>query len=76
MQSDFRSGHSIMTNNMKVNNDVKEALDNKATCMSLILDLTKAFDTVDHPLFICTWFSAGIGYKSTLWFHNYLIVYR
>lgn len=50
MQSDFRSGHSTITNNMKVNNDVKEALDNKATCMSLILDLTKAFDPVDHPL--------------------------
>lgn len=35
---------------LKVINDVIEALDNKQHCAALFIDLSKAFDTVDHTL--------------------------
>lgn len=57
MQSGFRSGHSTI----KVMDDFKEAIDNKFTCVSLFIDLTKAFDTVDHLLLVNTLLRAGIG---------------
>jgi len=47
MQSGFRSGHRAITATLKVVDDFKEAIDNKFTRVSLFIDLTKAFDTVE-----------------------------
>ena len=72
MQSGFRSRHSTVSATLKVFDDIKEALDNKLMCVSLFIDLTKAFDTVDHPLLINTLLRAGIGCNALKWFHSYL----
>ena len=49
-QSGFRKKHSTITAAMKVLNDITEALDKKQHCVSLFIDLSKAFDTVDHAI--------------------------
>ena len=33
-------------------NDITEGLDNKLFCIGIIIDLSKAFDMVDHKLLI------------------------
>lgn len=50
-QSDIRKEHSTATAALKVVNDILEALDNKQCCLSLYIDFSKAFDTVDHSIF-------------------------
>ena len=46
-QSGFRKKHSTITAAMKVLNYITEALDKKQHSVSLFIDLSKAFDTVD-----------------------------
>jgi hypothetical protein len=45
-QSGFRKKHSTITAAMHVLNDITEAIDKKQHCVSLFIDLSKAFDTV------------------------------
>ena len=52
MQSGFRTGYSTVLATSKGTDDIKMALDNKHVCAALVIELTKAFDTVDHPLLI------------------------
>lgn len=70
MQSGFRSGHSTISATLKVMDDIKEAIDKQFTCVSLFIDLTKAFDTVDHPLLVNTLLRTGIGCNAVKWFHT------
>ena len=49
-QSGFRKKHSTITATMKVVNDMASILDNKQSCAALFVDLSKAFDTVDHRI--------------------------
>lgn len=37
-----------MTTAMRVRNDITEVLDNKQCCLSLFIDFSEVFDTVDH----------------------------
>ena len=50
LQSGFRKKHSTITAATKVINDILVALDKKQHCASLFIDLSKAFDTVDHAV--------------------------
>lgn len=52
LQSGFRSGHSTATALMKVTCDIKNAMDKKMTTVLLLLDFSKAFDSVDHNLLL------------------------
>jgi len=47
-QSGFRKGHSTTSAAFKVLIDFVESMDNKQHCAALFIDLSKAFDTVDH----------------------------
>ncbi len=51
-QSGLRKGHSTTTAILKVLNDIVESLDNKQHCACLFIDLSKAFDTVDHNILL------------------------
>ncbi len=52
-QSAYRQGHSIETALTRVYNDILINLDEKGgETILILLDLTAAFDTIDHELFI------------------------
>ena len=46
---------------MKVVNDITSILDNKQSCAALCIDLSKAFDTVDHRIFKQRLLSIGLS---------------
>lgn len=52
MQSAYRSCHSTETALACVHNDFMRAIDNQKAVLLLMLDLSAAFDTVDHRIFL------------------------
>lgn len=72
MQSGFRSGHSTVSATLKVLNDIHCALDKKLHCVSVFIDLSKAFDTVDHAVLVQRLKCCGITGHALDWFINYL----
>ncbi len=50
--SGFRAGHSTITATTLVTNYLITALDKRQHCAALFVDLTKAFDLVDHALLL------------------------
>ena len=72
-QSGFSERHSIITAATFVLNDIITALDRKKHCAALFIDLSKAFDTVDHTLFLKRLHSlhrfVDMAFK---WFQSYL----
>jgi retron-type reverse transcriptase len=71
-QSGFRKKRSTITAAMKVLNDTTEALDKKQHCVTLFIDLSKAFDTVDHAILRQRLLSVGLSEHAVSWFANYL----
>jgi len=51
-QSGFRSRHSTESALLRVHDDILGALDSKSSVVLVLLDLTAAFDTVDHSILI------------------------
>jgi exonuclease III len=71
-QSGFRARHSTISAASLVVNDVIAALDNKQHCAALFVDLSKAFDTVDHHLLLNKLSLMGFDHMSLQWFKSYL----
>ena len=72
LQSGFRKKHSTVTATMKVLNDLISDIDSKEYCAALFLDLSKAFDTVDHLVLCQRLRDIGMSSKAVMWFGNYL----
>ena len=53
LQSGFRPCHSTETAVLHVSSDMLEAVDREDVAVLALLDLTAAFDTVDHDILIC-----------------------
>ena len=73
LQSAYKRHHSTESELLKVHNDILKAVDNRRTVVLLLLDLSAAFDTVDHGILIHrleSWFS--IKGKALQWFRSYL----
>ena len=47
-QSAYKASHSVETAIVCVHNDIVRAIDNKQAVLLVLLDLSAAFDTVDH----------------------------
>ena len=72
-QSGFRTLHSTETTLLKVTNDLLMAADSGDSSVLFLLDLSSAFDTVDHPILIERlehW--VGISDVALAWLSSYL----
>ena len=73
LQSVYRDKHSTETDLIKVQNDILSALDAGSSAILLMLDLSAAFDSIDHdiPLSrLCNVY--GITGDALDWFRSYL----
>ena len=73
MQSAYRAKHSTETAILRVHNDILMAMDQGKTAILLMLDLSAAFDTIDHDLLIHRLETLiGVKGKALEWFKSYL----
>ena len=52
LQSAYRPHHSTETALLKVKTDILKAMDNQEVACLVLLDLSAAFDTVDHKILL------------------------
>ena len=72
-QSAYRARHSTETILFRIVNDILSALDNDNISVLLLLDLSAAFDTIEHQLFLsCLNSVFGIQSTAFQWFQSYL----
>ena len=72
-QSAYRKLHSTETASIRVHNDIAIALDQKRSVVLVLLDLSVAFDTVDHCIVLSRLSRRfGIGCTALEWFGLYL----
>ena len=73
MQSSYKQHHSTETALTCVQDDLLRAIDEKQSVMLLMLDLSAAFDTVDHTILINRLRNRlGIGGIALQWLKSYL----
>ena len=73
LQSAYKKNHSTETALIKVQNDILRAIDNRDSVILLMLDLSAAFDTVDHSTLLKR-LSTSYGLSGVVldWFRSYL----
>ena len=71
-QSAYRAGHGVETALLRVMNDVLLAMDGGRITALVLLDLSSAFDTVDHPTLLTRLRQLGLGGTALDWFESYL----
>ena len=68
----FRSGHSTDHALSELIDQICECFDEKKHFLGIFVDLSKAFDTVNHKILINKLENCGIYGKNLLWFKSYL----
>ena len=72
-QSAYKRHHSVETALVRVYNDILRAIDNHCSVILVLLDLSAAFDTVDHSLLLQRLsVRYGINGLAHQWFRSYL----
>ena len=72
-QSAYRQHHSTETALLRVQNDILCALDSQCTVLLLLIDLSAAFDTVDHQILLQRLETCfGLSGNVLHWFTSYL----
>lgn len=72
-QSGFRPAHSTATALLQVTDDIFRANDNNQITCLILLDFSKAFDTVNHNVLCNKLKFFGLGDTAILFFKHYLI---
>jgi hypothetical protein len=72
-QYGFRQGHSTTQAVSELVENVIKGFDNNETTLAIFLDLSKAFDTIDHGILLKKLKFYGIRGKALEWFTSYLL---
>ena len=71
-QTGFRPGHSTTTTLLYVTNECYQALNKGLFAGAVFLDISKAFDTVNHDLLLSRLSELGLDSTACQWFDSYL----
>ena len=72
LQSTYRQHHSTETALLKVKNDLLMPMDKGQVTLLVLLDLSSAFDTVEHEILLDRFRSTvELGWKVLSWFESY-----
>ncbi|KAK6175986.1 hypothetical protein SNE40_014357 [Patella caerulea] len=72
-QSAYRVGHSTETGLLRVTNDIQMSVDAGSISLLVLLDLSAAFDTINHDrLLVCLKHDFGLDGIILNWFDSYL----
>ncbi|XDV21785.1 hypothetical protein PO909_026805, partial [Leuciscus waleckii] len=71
-QSGFRPSHSTTTALLKFTNDILSAADSNMLTGAIFIDLSKAFDMVDHYLLLDKLYAIGLSSNSLLYLNSFL----
>ncbi len=71
-KSGFKSGHSTETTLLSVTESPRLARAASKSSVVILLDLSAAFDTVNHQILLSTLRKMGISGTALLWFESYL----
>ena len=72
-QYGFRSNHSTYMAAISLIDKISQGIDNKLTTAGIFIDLSKAFDTIDHNILMKKLFAYGVRGVAFDWFQNYLL---
>lgn len=71
-QSGFRPFHSTETALLRIVNDLLLSVDSGSLNILILLDLSAAFDTINHNVLISRLSAIGVSGKALNWFQSYL----
>ena len=71
-QFGFREGHSTVQALTEITDRIKNAIDNKMLTCGIMIDLTKAFDTVNHNILLKKLYNYGLRGNVYKLFKSYL----
>lgn len=71
-QSGFRKRHSTATALLDVTDNILSAQDKGMCTLMVLLDYSRAFDSINIPLLLSKLHYYGFDYNTILWFHSYL----
>ena len=72
-QSDYRKGYSTETSLIKMTNDIFWSMERKEVTAVIVLDMSAAFDTIDHDLLLDILHKRfGMADTALQWYQSYL----
>lgn len=72
LQSAYRPKHSTETALLRVHSDIADAVDKGHCVILILLDLSAAFDTIDHAKLLARLEACGVSGLALSWFKSYL----